>query len=117
MSGLLLRELASLALNGAVLTPDHPDYDRYRRVWNGVADRRPLSGPGPSRMSGWQSMLPRHRDRCWRYVAVAIAFRAFPPAMAALFSISRSSTRSASTAPHARLRSAVAPCSAISTAR
>jgi FAD/FMN-containing dehydrogenase len=26
-----------------MLTPDHPDYDRYRRVWNGLADKRPAA--------------------------------------------------------------------------
>src|SRR4051794_23119539 len=26
---------------GAVITPDHPDYDELRRVWHGAIDRRP----------------------------------------------------------------------------
>ena len=29
------------AVHGAVLTPDHPEYDDARAVWNGVIDRRP----------------------------------------------------------------------------
>jgi len=29
-------------LRGPVLTPAHPAYDRARRVWNGMVDRRPL---------------------------------------------------------------------------
>lgn len=29
------------AIEGDVVTPEHPDYDTARRVWNGVIDRRP----------------------------------------------------------------------------
>lgn len=43
MSNSLLNELSATALRCPVLTPDHQDYDRYRKVWNGVADRRPLA--------------------------------------------------------------------------
>jgi FAD/FMN-containing dehydrogenase len=32
-----------LALNGAVVGADHPDYDSARRVWNGQIDRRPAA--------------------------------------------------------------------------
>ena len=28
-------------LTGGVITPDHPEYDAARRVWNGMIDRRP----------------------------------------------------------------------------
>jgi FAD/FMN-containing dehydrogenase len=31
------------AANGIVISPDHPDYERLRRVWNGTADRRPAA--------------------------------------------------------------------------
>jgi FAD/FMN-containing dehydrogenase len=31
------------ALRGEVLGPEHPDYDRTRRVWNGLIDRRPAA--------------------------------------------------------------------------
>lgn len=38
-----MREIASGQLEGELLTPTHQDYDRYRRVWNGMADRRPAA--------------------------------------------------------------------------
>ena len=28
-------------LTGDVITPDHPDYDESRRLWNGMIERRP----------------------------------------------------------------------------
>ena len=37
-----MQELAD-ALVGEVVTPDHPDYDTARRVWNVMHDRRPLA--------------------------------------------------------------------------
>jgi FAD/FMN-containing dehydrogenase len=37
----LVRELYRVALDGDVVDRDHADYDRFRRVWNAVADRRP----------------------------------------------------------------------------
>ncbi|QRM55928.1 FAD-binding oxidoreductase [Sinorhizobium sp. BG8] len=43
MSGLLLRELSAAGCRCPVMTPGHPDYDRYRKVWNGIADRRPAA--------------------------------------------------------------------------
>jgi FAD/FMN-containing dehydrogenase len=30
-------------LSGEVVTPDHPEYDAARRVWNGMIDRRPAA--------------------------------------------------------------------------
>lgn len=41
MSGLLLREIAAGQLDGELLTPTHADYEQYRRVWNGTADKWP----------------------------------------------------------------------------
>ena len=29
------------SLAGEVITPDHPEYDSARRVWNGMIDKRP----------------------------------------------------------------------------
>lgn len=34
-------DLAQAQLNGSLIDPRHESYDRHRRVWNGVADRRP----------------------------------------------------------------------------
>ncbi|MGE3832364.1 MAG: FAD-binding oxidoreductase [Parvibaculaceae bacterium] len=36
-------ELTKARIDGAVLRKDHAEYDRYRRIWNGVADRRPAA--------------------------------------------------------------------------
>ena len=30
-------------LAGDVITPDHPEYDTARRVWNGMIDKRPAA--------------------------------------------------------------------------
>lgn len=43
MSNMLLRELSLLGLRCPVITADHQDYERYRKVWNGVADRWPAA--------------------------------------------------------------------------
>ncbi len=43
MSNLLLRELSLVGHGCPVITADHRDYERYRKVWNGVADRRPAA--------------------------------------------------------------------------
>ena len=38
-----IHPIAALAegLRGEVIAPDHPDYERARRVWNGMIDKRP----------------------------------------------------------------------------
>ena len=38
-----IHPIAALAegMRGEVITPDHPDYERARRVWNGMIDKRP----------------------------------------------------------------------------
>jgi len=38
---ILVREFARGRMDGDVVDRDHADYDRLRRVWNAVADRRP----------------------------------------------------------------------------
>ncbi|WP_028744772.1 FAD-binding oxidoreductase [Rhizobium mesoamericanum] len=43
MSNLLLRELSLVDHRYPIITADHPDYERYRKVWNGVVDRRPAA--------------------------------------------------------------------------
>ncbi|NKL14726.1 FAD-binding protein [Rhizobium leguminosarum bv. viciae] len=43
MSNLLLRELSLVGHRCPIITADHRDYERYRKVWNGVADRRPAA--------------------------------------------------------------------------
>ena len=40
-AALLVHQLEHTVLDGAVLGPDHVDYDERRKVWNAVADRRP----------------------------------------------------------------------------
>jgi FAD/FMN-containing dehydrogenase len=39
----LLDALTAAELHCPVITAGHPDYDRYRQVWNGIADRLPLA--------------------------------------------------------------------------
>jgi FAD/FMN-containing dehydrogenase len=36
-------DLTKAKIDGAVLRKDHAEYDRYRRIWNGVADKRPAA--------------------------------------------------------------------------
>lgn len=43
MSGMLLESISRAGLDCPVIAGDHPDYDRYRKVWNGIADRRPAA--------------------------------------------------------------------------
>lgn len=50
MSGLLLRELSIAGFRCPVITANHQDYNRYRKVWNGVADRRPVAIVRPVNM-------------------------------------------------------------------
>ena len=35
--------MARIAFDGPVISPEHAEYDRFRRIWNGVADRRPTA--------------------------------------------------------------------------
>ncbi|MGO7425602.1 FAD-binding oxidoreductase, partial [Rhizobium ruizarguesonis] len=39
----MLRELSLVGHRCPIITADHRDYERYRKVWNGVADRRPAA--------------------------------------------------------------------------
>ena len=41
MSDVLLKKLASAGCRGPLITPSHEDFDRSRKVWNGIVDRRP----------------------------------------------------------------------------
>ena len=34
-------DLSKARMDGLILGRDHADYDKYRRIWNGLADRRP----------------------------------------------------------------------------
>jgi FAD/FMN-containing dehydrogenase len=43
MRNVLLAKLAAAGCSGPIITADQPDYDRYRRVWNGLVDRRPAA--------------------------------------------------------------------------
>ncbi|WP_426127062.1 FAD-binding oxidoreductase [Pararhizobium sp. PWRC1-1] len=43
MSNSLLDALSTAELLCPVITAGHEDYDRYRKVWNGIADRLPLA--------------------------------------------------------------------------
>jgi len=36
-----LRQALGSGFSGTLIDPDHPEYDRARRVWNGLVDRRP----------------------------------------------------------------------------
>ena len=40
-AAIFAREFARARMEGDVVDRDHPEYDRLRRVWNAVADRRP----------------------------------------------------------------------------
>jgi FAD/FMN-containing dehydrogenase len=40
-AGILLREFTQARMDGDVIDRDHPAYDKVRRVWNAMADRRP----------------------------------------------------------------------------
>lgn len=35
--------LSNVGLDGVIVDRDHVDYDKYRRIWNGLADRRPMA--------------------------------------------------------------------------
>jgi FAD/FMN-containing dehydrogenase len=43
MDGKLLRNLNHRRIDGNIIDPAHDDYDRSRRVWNAMADRRPAA--------------------------------------------------------------------------
>jgi FAD/FMN-containing dehydrogenase len=40
-AGILARDLVHARMDGDVIDRNHADYDRSRRVWNAMADRRP----------------------------------------------------------------------------
>src|SRR5262245_60260608 len=40
-TGILARDLVCARMDGDVIDRNHADYDKLRRVWNGIADRRP----------------------------------------------------------------------------
>jgi FAD/FMN-containing dehydrogenase len=42
-TSLVSRDFARAGLVGPVIDCNHPDYDRLRRVWNGMVDRRPAA--------------------------------------------------------------------------
>ena len=35
--------LSQAHIDGAIVDGNHADYDKYRKIWNGVADRRPAA--------------------------------------------------------------------------
>ena len=37
----IVRDLTQAGFEGELVAPSHADYDRLRRVWNAMADRRP----------------------------------------------------------------------------
>ncbi len=37
------RELSQTLMDGLIVDRGHPEYDKYRRIWNGLADRRPAA--------------------------------------------------------------------------
>ena len=39
----LAGQLKKARMTGAVIDRGHNEYDKYRRIWNGVADRRPAA--------------------------------------------------------------------------
>ena len=39
----LAGELEQTGIEGEILDPSHAEYDQRRRVWNGLADRRPAA--------------------------------------------------------------------------
>lgn len=41
VSDQLLSKLAAARCDGPMIAPDHQDYERARRVWNGIVDRKP----------------------------------------------------------------------------
>ena len=36
-------ELSQVRMDGLIVDRDHTEYDKYRRIWNGLADRRPAA--------------------------------------------------------------------------
>ncbi|CAN7462773.1 FAD-binding oxidoreductase [Rhizobium sp. LjRoot254] len=57
MSSMLLENISRSGLSCPVISRDHPDYDRYRKVWNGIADRRPAAIVRPQAISDVQKAV------------------------------------------------------------
>jgi FAD/FMN-containing dehydrogenase len=57
MSNSLLDALTGTGLQCPVITADHPDYDRFRAVWNGIADRTPLAIVRPQNVEDVQKAV------------------------------------------------------------
>ena len=36
-------EFFQARMDGSIIDRDHAEYDKYRRIWNGLADRRPTA--------------------------------------------------------------------------
>ncbi|UVC10129.1 FAD-binding oxidoreductase [Rhizobium sp. TH2] len=57
MSSMLLQSISRSGLTCPVISRDHPNYDRYRKVWNGIADRRPSAIVRPRTISDVQKAV------------------------------------------------------------
>ncbi|WP_426229750.1 FAD-binding oxidoreductase [Pararhizobium sp. DWP3-4] len=57
MSNSLLDALTAADLHCPVIMAGHPEYDHYRRVWNGIADRLPLAIVRPQEVEDVQKAV------------------------------------------------------------